>query len=217
MVISITRATLPLAVMTLSVAGPAAAQWYVGLEAGPTYATWTGPAVQASGAWGVHLAAVLERRVGESWTVTLSGVWQQKGADDVRTRSLTGPADFKSSHLTLPVAIGRDVSLAVAWTARPYAGIAVAVTVDCQAKDSSVFSFAEDCGVGLPATEPPTLQLDIPIGVRLARTYPGGSRFVARVQHEIGMTGLLPKLAQAGAAARSRMWLVASGFSLPLF
>lgn len=201
----------------LAAATPAGAQWSLGLEAGPTYASWTGSDVRASGIWGAHLAAVLENRVAERWTVIAAGVWQQKGAFDVRTADGSNGTDFKSAHVAFPVTVGWELALSTGWAVTPYAGVAFAVTVDCRTKDPSVFSFEDDCGVATPATELADVQWDIPLGLRLVRSYPGGSRFIAKVHHEIGVTQLLPNPVAAGETARGRMWLLTGGFSIPLF
>jgi hypothetical protein len=209
------RAVPWFAMVPLAATTPAAAQWSLGLEAGPTYASWAGSNLQASGTWGAHLAGVLEKRVAERWTVMAAGVWQQKGALDVRTADGSSGTDFKSAHVAFPVTVGWEFALSTGWTVSPYAGVALAVTVDCRTKDRTVFSFEDDCGDATPATELADVQWDVPLGLRLVRSYPGGSRFITKVHHEVGLTQLL----RGGLSerARGRTWLLTGGFSIPLF
>lgn len=211
------RVALCLFTATVVTAVPAPAQWYLGLEAGPTYATWSGSFVEASGIWGARFAVQVEHRFLGRWTVAAAGVWQQKGASNVRARDALVAADFKSSHLAIPVTVGREVPLASGWMVNPHAGVATAVTADCQVKDSATFEFEEDCGVAIPATETAAVQLDILVGLRLVRSYPGGARFSAAVRHEVGLTQVLPDLVPSGESARNRSWSFTGGFSLPLF
>ena len=196
---------------------PAAGQSYLGIEAGPTSATWAGSFVDASRIWGVHIATVLEYHVGARWSVAVAGVWQQKGASGVQTAGGLGPVDFKSSQLALPIVVRRAISVANGWALSPYGGVTFAITTDCQAKDASVFEFEEDCDVAFPRTAAPEVELDVPVGLRLTRTYIGGSRFVASLQYDIGMTNQLPDLVPADRVVRSRTWIVTSGIALPLF
>ncbi|HEX9727846.1 MAG TPA: autotransporter domain-containing protein [Gemmatimonadales bacterium] len=194
---------------------PAQAQWVVGAEAGPTYTTWVGSFVEASGIWGAHLAATVEVRVVGAWTVAAAGSWQQKGASRVRMAGASSAYDFKTAHATLPLTVGREIPLSAGWLLIPYAGLAVSVTLECRAKESGVFHFDEDCAVANAKT--PDVQLDLPVGLRVARRYTGGARFVVTLRHEFGLTQVLPTLTPTGEAARSGAWALATGFSIPLF
>lgn len=195
---------------------PGKAQWYLGLEAGATHATWSGSFVEAGGTWGARFALVVEHHVSARWTVAAASVWQQKGASNVRAPGSLDGADFKTSHLAFPVTIAWGFPLGTRWTLIPHVGIAAAVTMDCQAKDTATVEFEEDCGVAIPATETADVQVDIPLGLHLVRRYQGGSRFVATVRHEIGVTQVLPNLAPPGESAHNRTWSFTFGFSLPV-
>lgn len=214
--------TKPRVIVAITLALPlgppaASAQWSLGLEAGPTYSTWSGSAVEASGIWGVHFDGSVERRLNARWSVVLASVWEQRGASNVRTTAGTGPLDVKSSHLSLPLTIVHTLRIGASdWSVSPSLGLALAFTVSCRVKPSAVFSFSDDCS-STPETEIPQVQLDVPVGMQLRRTYPGGSQVVVRMQYEVGMTHLLPNALLAGDQAKNRLWMLVSGFRLPLF
>ncbi len=198
----------------------AAAQSHIGILAGPTASRLAGSFVDDSegSEVGVNFRVTFDSRlVGSVWLATGISILQKGG----KKVSLSGSSEtygFRSMYLQVPLLVRPQFQIAESpWFIAPFAGAGIALNVSCNIKPGDQFEFDEECGESMPGGDPRGIELSIPIGAELWRSFPGGSKFVFEVRYDVGVSNTLRQGDDLGLSARNNIFTAMFGFALPLY
>ena len=188
-------------------ASPAAAQWDIGIYAGPTITNLSGSYVENSiHTWGFTAGLFFERYFSPKWSVEAGiNVISQKGGFEVVSESQPSQHDYRFNYFEVPIAVNYIIPFASdAWDFRGFAGATAAFGSDCEVKPSSQFSFDTDCGADQPGGEFEKFDILINLGVGFDRVFKGGSGFGFDVRLGLGTQNTLGEAADNGQSALNR-------------
>ena len=188
-------------------ASPAAAQWDLGIYAGPTRTTLSGSYVENSiHTWGFTAGVFFERYFSPRWSAEAGiNIISQKGGFEVVSASQPMQYDYRFNYIEVPLAINYIVPFANdAWDFRGFAGATAAFGSSCDVKPSTQFSFDTSCAAGFPGGEFEKFDLLINLGIGADRVFEGGSGFGFDVRYGLGTQNTLGEAADNGQSALNR-------------
>jgi hypothetical protein len=188
-------------------ASPAAAQWDIGIYAGPTLTRLSGSYVESSiHTWGFTGGLFLERYLSPHWSIEGGfNIISQKGGFEVVSASQPMQYDYRYNYLEIPLAINYITPFANdAWDFRGFVGATAAFGTECDVKPSTQFSFDTECDAALPGGEFEKFDLLINFGIGADRVFKGGSGFGFDIRYGLGTQNTLGEAEENGLSVMNR-------------
>lgn len=195
-------------------AGPAPAQWHVGLQGGATAGTFGGGLGEGSDpALGAGITVAVERWLGGGWVIGADGGVVQRGAENLAV----GPdaVDVRLRYFDVPITVGRTFTVSNGgWSIGPYAGIGLGWLDSCGVRFQHESRYTE-CSATTPGGAPEKLDPHVPVGLTLRHRHPGGSRLGLDLRYSPSLSPVLGS-GDGDGGARSHALRAMFGYTLPL-